>query len=62
MELITRNLSPGDDDDNVLRIDIRRNFVLKDALREGRKKKFSTHKHLKVGLLYSYSKRSQGDI
>lgn len=52
MKLVARKLSPGDDDDNVLRIDVRRNCVLKDALREEKNKKFNTHKHLKVGLLW----------
>ena len=36
--------------EDVLEIDVRRNFILQDALREGRKKKFSTHKLLKVNL------------
>ena len=47
VELVTKELSPNDDDDG-LYIDIRRNFVLQDALRKGGKKKFSPRKHLKV--------------
>lgn len=47
VELVTKELSPNDDDDG-LYIDIRRNFVLQDALQEGGKK-FSPRKHLKVG-------------
>ena len=52
MELVTKELSPKDDDDG-LYIDIRRNFVLQDALREGRKKKFTSGKHLKVTFVLS---------
>ena len=51
MELVARKLSPRDDDDNILHIDIRRDFVLKDALHEGRKRKFNTNKQLEVSLL-----------
>lgn len=52
MELIARDLSTGPGDD-LLCIDIRRDHVVKDALREGQKKKFCTQKHLNVGL-YTY--------
>ena len=44
IELMTQELPTTD----ALEIDIRRNFVLQDALREGRKKKFCTDKALKV--------------
>lgn len=46
VELVTKELSPNDDDDG-LYIDIRRNFVLQDALWEGGKK-FNPRKHLNV--------------
>ena len=44
MELILLAVPVTDE----LEIDIRRKFVLQDALREGRKKKFCTNKSLKV--------------
>lgn len=44
VELIVQNLPQEEE----LEIDVRRNFVVQDALREGRKKKFSTRKKLKV--------------
>lgn len=33
---------------NIMRIDVRRDFILVDALREGKKKKFSAMKNIKV--------------
>ena len=44
---LVRNGLPTDD---VVEIDVRRKFVLQDALREGRKKKFSPKKLIKVCL------------
>ena len=35
-------------DDDFLRLEIRRNYVLKDALREAKKKKFNPEKLIKV--------------
>ena len=52
MKLVTDKLYPDPpddiDDDDYLRIYIRRDFLLKDAIREGKKKKFTTHKRIKV--------------
>ena len=39
--------------DSELQIDVRRKFVLLDALKEGHKKKFATTKVLKVYISYS---------
>ena len=36
------------DEDDFLRLEIRRNYVLKDALREAKKKKFNPEKLIKV--------------
>lgn len=44
VELIVQDLPLEEE----LEIDVRRKFVVQDALREGRKKKFSTRKKLKV--------------
>lgn len=44
MELIVGDLPLGEE----LEIDVRRKFVLQDALREGRKGKFAPDKKLKV--------------
>lgn len=54
MKLITKELCPVAEDEAVLHIDVRRKFVLQDALREGRKNKFTTKKDLKVSSDYSY--------
>ena len=45
---MAEKLPSDDDEDGVLAITVRRKFLLEDALREGRKKKFNPHKHLKV--------------
>ncbi len=47
MKLITKELCP--EDEAVLHINVRRNYVVQDALREGRKNKFTAMKNLKVG-------------
>ncbi len=47
MKLITKELSPEDNEfEASLHIDVRRKYVLHDALREGRKKKFTTRKNM----------------
>ena len=45
IQLLKEPLPPQQDEDSLLFIDIRRDFVLQDALREGRKAKFTTNKH-----------------
>lgn len=50
MELVVRQLQTTDE----LDIDVRRRFVVQDALREGRKKKFCPKKMLKVNVLLQW--------
>ena len=51
IQLLEKQLPPEVHEGSVLAIDIRRDFVLQDALREGRKAKFTTEKHLRVSML-----------
>ena len=52
IQRLKEQLPPQQDEGSLLFIDIRRDFVLQDALREGRKAKFTTNKHLWVSVLY----------
>ena len=45
MRLVTKEICP---EDEALDINVRRDFVVHDAIREGKKKKFTTTKKLKV--------------
>ena len=51
IQLLEKQLPPEVHEGSVLAIDIRRDFVLQDALRAGRKAKFTTEKHLRVSML-----------
>ena len=52
IQLLKEQLPPQQDEGSLLFIDIRRDFVLQDALREGWKAKFTTNKLLRVSVLY----------